>query len=62
MKCPSQTRVKLQKGQVNEQRTANVQMSQTVEVVWACQPQFTQTTATITRFGEYFHCPTYLRT
>ena len=34
---------------VTEQRMANVQMSQTVEVLLAYQPQFTQTTTTITR-------------
>ena len=39
-KHPSQTRVKQQKGQVTEQRTANVQMSRTVEVVKGCQPHF----------------------
>ena len=37
------TRVTRQKGRVTEQRTANVQMSRTVEVVKAFQPHFTQT-------------------
>ena len=32
--------MKQQKGRVTEQRTANVQMSRTVEVVKACQPHF----------------------
>ena len=34
--------MKQQKGRVTEQRTANVQMSRTVEVVKACQPHYTQ--------------------
>ena len=32
--------MKQQKGRVTEQRTANVQMSRTVEAVKACQPHF----------------------
>ena len=35
--------MKRQKGRVTEQRTANVQMSRTVEVMKACQSHFTQT-------------------
>ena len=35
--------MKRQKGRVTEQRTENVQMSQTVKVMKACQPHFTQT-------------------
>ena len=35
--------MKRQKGRVTEQRTENIQMSRTVEVVKACQPHFTQT-------------------
>ena len=56
--------MKQQKGRVTEQRMANVQMSQTVEVVKASQPHFTQTTATSLHicFGENFQCPAYLRT
>ena len=44
--------MKRQKGRVTEQRTENVQMSRTVEVVKACQPHFTQT-----RYNKYYKTP-----